>query len=357
MTYNMLGTGKGSAKAKPAKEKKPVTPKVDRREATALKPTSVEDTMAMNRVKRLTTKPDEWSPHDTHMYHVLDIMSHGVNELEDRGDHPRKAIAELHGGLHRASLHLNAHVESHRQGDYGQAAGHLELAAKELKEVGSTLSNKLGSHVTHLGDNQQYSLGFLKSHAETLSNHYRVKVAGIKGTTAIPLSGRSRFNVEDDYKLGPNKADQELAAAKSATGNLDKLDTSPAANVLGRVTHLSEMKYPEPHTVTRAEADRRRTNTLTRSAMTPAEAKLASLPPKAPKMSGQAHYDKARSDLETKGKIHKDQLAALRGRTTKDGTNVLDYLYETAGVPNPAKAGNKISRTAPTPGIRDREVK
>jgi hypothetical protein len=357
MAYNMLGTGKGAATAKPRPEPKSTTPKVDRREATALKPKSVEDTMAMNRIKRLTTKPDEWSPHDTHMHHILDVMSHGVNALEDRGDHPRKDIAELHGGLHRASLHLNAHVDAHRNGDYGQAAGHLELAAKELKAVGSTLNNKLGSHVTHLGDNQQYPLGFLKSHADTLANHYRIKVAGINGPTAIPKAGKSRFQTEDNYRLGPNKADQELAAAKSATGNLEKLDTSPEATVRGRVTHLSEIQYPQPHTLPAALREKGPTNTNAVRALSPAEEKLASLPPKAPKMSAQAHYNKARSDLETKGKIHKDQLEALRGKTTKDGTNVLNYLYETTGVPNPAKAGSKMSRTAPSPAIRDREVK
>jgi hypothetical protein len=355
MAYDMLGKGKGAAPAKPRPEPKPATPKVDRREATALKPTSVEDTMAMNRIKRLTTKPDEWSPHDTHMHHVLDIMSHGVNALEDRGDHPRKDIAELHGGLHRASLHLNAHVDSHRQGDYGQAAGHLELAAKELKAVGSTLNNKLGSHVTHLGDNQQYSLGFLKSHAETLSNHYRVKVAGIKGTTAIPLSGRSRFNVEDDYKLGPNKADQELAAAKSATGNLDKLDTSPAANVLGRVSHLSELQYPQPHTLPAALREKGPTDfSPYKRPISIAEERLANLPPK---MTTKDHIKKAHADLETKGKIHKVQYDALKGKVDGAGNNIIDRLHELTGVPKPTKAGTKMSGTTATPSIRDREVK
>jgi hypothetical protein len=185
-----------------------------------------------------------------------------------------------------------------------------------------------------------------------LSKHYQTKVADNQAVKAgLP---------EDTHILAPNSADQMKAAGEKGGDKRGKVDTSVTASMTGRVSHLSEMQYPQPHTVTRAEADRRRTNTLTRSAMTPAETKLASLPPKKAEMTGQQHYDKARSDLETKGKIHKDQLQALRGKTFTTGEHagksVLDYAYESTGFSNPATAGAKAPRTAPTTVPRDREL-
>jgi hypothetical protein len=346
----MFGTGKGAATAKPRPEKKPKpVSKAEQKLSTTLRPTAPEQVSAMNRVKRLTMPTDGWSMHDTHMQYVHDTLNYGVNALEDRGDVSRDITARMYGKLHKASLHLNEHAKHHSRGNYGDAAAHLELAGKELSEVGSTLSNHLGPNVTHGVDKQTYPISFMKNHATTVANNYRSTVAGITGPTA-KVKGR-------EYEMGA-----ELRAPELKSGDEKK---NTMSHMLGRVPAgyrmLSDTDSPSTRGLTRAQIEKGPTNTTAKRALSPAEERLATLPPKKVEMSGQAHYEKALSDLETKGKIHSDQLKSLRGKTftggAKTGENILDYLYESTGTPNPAKAGNKMSGITQTPGIRDREVK
>lgn len=355
MTYKMFGTKSQQAKAAASVPTKP-SAKPAKEAAPARR--SPENEMAHQRILRLTTAPDTslhyWQKpithHDTHFYHVLNVLASGADQVQDRRDVSHDTIDRMHGGLHAAMLHLDAHSNAAQRNRHDVAAGHLNEAAGHLARVATQVGKHLGATITHT-DGSQYPTSFLKEHVMQLAKHYQTKVANNQSIKAgLP---------KDEYKLRPNSADQMKAAGEKGGDKRNKVDTSAPASVIGRVSHLSELQYPQPHTVTRAEAEKRRTNTLTRSAMTPAEAKLASLPPKKAKMTGQQHYDKAISDLETKGKVHRDQLEALRGKTftkgAKAGQNILDYAYESTGVSNPATAGAKAPRTAPTPVPRDRE--
>ena len=340
MAYSMFG--KSGATPPPPRASKPA--------ASAPAKRSPENEMAYQRVLKLTTSPATagkstgYAPithHDVHFHHVLDVLASGVNQVQDRGDVSQDTLDRMNSSLHSAMLHLDAHSAADRRSRFDEAAGHLNEAAGHLGKVAEQVGRHLGKTVTHV-DGSQYPTGFLKEHVNQLSKHYAVKVA------------------KNDVTNVSKPADRYELPKEDFSDKRGKMDTSPEANVMGRVSHLSEIKYPEPHAISRAEAERRRTNTLTRSTMTPAEAKLASLPPKKAKMTGQQHYEKALSDLETRGKIHPDQLKALRGKKftsgAKAGHDILDYAYETTGVPNPAQAGAKAPKTASTPMPRDREL-
>jgi hypothetical protein len=339
----MFGTGKGAATAKPRPEKKPKpVSKAEQKLSTTLRPTAPEQVSAMNRVKRLTTKPDEWSPHDTQMQYVHDTLNHGVNAVEDRGDVSRGTTARMYGKLHQVSLHLNEHAKQHSRGNYGDAAAHLELAAKELTEVGSTLGNHLGTNVTHGGDNQTYPISFMKTHATTLANHYRTNVAGIAGPTA-QVRGR-------DYEAGPELRIPELKSGKA--------EDNTRFHMSGRVPAgyglLSDSDSSSTRSLNPTQMEKFREYSSAKPTRSIGAERLASLPPK---MTIKDHIKKAYSDLETKGKIHKTQYAALQGKVDSAGNNVIDRLHELTGVEKPIKAGTKMSGTTQTPSIRDREVK
>lgn len=345
MAYNMLGTGKGAAKAKPTKESAARTPA--RR--------SPENEMAYQRVLRLTTSPrpahnqadpEPLTNHGTHFYHVLDVLASGANQVQDRRDVSHDTIDRMHTGLHKAMLHLVAHSAADHRGRADVAAGHLNEAATHLSKVSEQVGKHLGPTITHT-DGSQYPTSFLKEHVMQLSKHYQTKVAN----NSVIKAGLP----EDEHTLGPNSVDQMKAAEKEGGDNRTKMDTSPAANVLGRVTHLSEMKYPEPHTLPAALREKGPTDfSPYKRPISIAEERLANLPPK---MTVRDHIKKAHADLETKGKIHKVQYDALKGKVDGAGNNIIDRLHELTGVPKPTKAGTKMSGTNTTPAIRDREVK
>ena len=339
MAYNMMGTKKQLTKA---------TAQAPRQASPAPAKRSPENEAAYQRVLRLTTSPATagkgYAPithHDVHFHHVLDVLATGVNQVQDRGDVSQDTLDRMHGSLHSAMLHLDAHSAADRRSRFDEAAGHLKEAAGHLGKVAEQVGRHLGKTVTHV-DGTEYPAGFLKQHVDDLSKHYTIKVA------------------KNDVTSVPKPADTHTLSKEDFSDKRGKMDTSPEARVVGRVSHMSEISYPQPHAVSRAEAEQRRTNTVTKRSMTPAEAKLASLPPKKAKLTGQQHYEKAISDLETTGKIHPDQLKALRGKKftagAKAGHDILDYAYETTGVPNPAKAGAKAPKTASTPMPRDREL-
>jgi hypothetical protein len=276
------------------------------------------------------------------MQYVHDTLNHGVNAVEDRGDVSRDITARMYGKLHKASLHLNEHAKQHSRGNYGDAAAHLELAAKELNEVGSTLTNHLGASVTHGGDSQTYPISFMKTHATTLANHYRTKVAGIAGPTA-QVKGR-------DYEAGP-----ELRVPELKSGDEKK---NTMSHMMGRVPAgygmLSDSDSPSTRSLSPAQMEKFQEYSRAKPVRSIGEERLANLPPK---MTFKDHVKKAYSDLSTNGKIHKIQYAALQGKIDGSGNNVIDRLHELTGVEKPIKAGTKMSGTAQTPSIRDREVK
>ena len=338
MAYSMIGTGKAAALPKPRPEPKPKTqavPKAQQKLRASLQPTSPEQMSAMNRVKKLTTKPDEWSPHDTQMQYVHDTLNHGVNAVEDRGDVSADVTARMYGKLHKASLHLNSHAKEHNRGNHGEAAAHLELAAKELSEVGSTLDKNLGGSVTHGGDNQTYPISFMKTHATTLANHYRTKVAGIAGPTA-QVKGRE-YEPGNPLRIPTLKSGDEAGNTRyHMSGRV------PAGYGL-----LSDSDGGSTRGLTAAQIAKGPTNVKTRRDRSPAEEYLANLPPIAPKMTRKEHIIKAHADLMEKGRIHKDQLAALSGQD-------VDRLHEITGVEKPVKL--KAAKLAQTPMPRDREL-
>lgn len=341
MAFSMMG--KSNLPPKAAPKPAPAPKRAEIKQQTSLNTRRPEDIEAMNRVKRLTMPTDGWSKHDTHMQYVHDTLNHGVNTVEDRGDVSRDVTARMYGKLHKASLHLNEHAKQHSRGNYGDAAAHLELAGKELSEVGSTLSNHLGPNVTHGGDKQTYPVSFMKTHATTLANHYRTSVAGIAGPSA-QVKGR-------DYEPGRELRIPDLKPSNPADNTAYHMSGKLPAGYGFKDEGISTRG------LTREQIAKGPTNTNAKRALSPAEERLANLPPKAKKLTSQEHYNIAIKDLETKGKIHKDQLEALRGKTTKSGVNVLDYAYESRGIPNPAKAGSKIAGIKQAPAIRDREVK
>jgi hypothetical protein len=322
-------------------EKAPTPTRAEIKQQTALKPTSPEHTSAMNRVKRLTTKVDEWSPHDSHMQYIHDTLNHGVNTVEDRGDVSRDITARMYGKLHTASLHLNQHANEHKKGNYGEAAAHLELAGKELSEVGSTLTKHLGQNVTHGGDNQTYPVSFMKTHATTLANHYRTKVAGIAGPTA-QVTGR-------DYEPGNSLRIPTLTSGDEKTNTVYHI----SGRVPAGYSMLSDMNAPSNRSLNPAQMEKFKEYSRAKPSRSIGEERLANLPPK---MTYRDHVLQAKADLETKGKMHKTQIAALQGKVDKAGYNVIDRLHELTGVDKPTKVGTSAPRTAQTPMPRDREL-
>lgn len=204
-----------------------------------------EHTEAMSRVKKLTQLPSlignpDPSMQEVGMHYVRDVMSHGVNALEDRGDVSNEVTSRLHGKLHQVGLHLDRHYSAHNKNNHAVAAAHLELAAKHLNEVGSTLSNNLGKSVTHFGDKQSYPISFLKMHVNDLTNHYRKEVAGIQGSTA--LIKNADYYTPDTYKVVDEKS-----KPKSEWGNPIPSGTATppkAGNVVRRVGYSSNAYFP-----------------------------------------------------------------------------------------------------------------
>jgi hypothetical protein len=357
MSFNMMGRNTAKVKVKPKREAAPVAPKrAEIKQQSTLRPTHPEHVEAMNRVKRLTMPTDGHSGHDTQMSYVHDVMNHGVNAVEDRGDVSQDVTARMYGKLHKASLHLNEHMNAHGKGDYGTAASHLELAGKELSEVGSTLSGHLGTDVTHKGDRQTYPISFMKLHATTLANHYRTSVAGITAPTA-QVTGRD-YKSKDTYQLLPNNADagwaQEYAKRrkkgeknpqvdmnKTYAYNRSRADADQAASSLGRMfKETSSSQRP----LTPQQQAAGPTNSPLRRETSLAEQKLATM---SPEMTRKDHVLQAHSDLMNKGKIHSRQLNAL---STAD----VDRLHEITGVSKP-KTFKKTGMSA-TPMPRDREL-
>ena len=313
MAYNMLG--KANLPPKAAPKPKPVS-KTEAKQQTTLRATRPEDVMAMNRVKRLTAPTDGWSKHDTQTQYVHDVLNHGVNALEDRGDVSRDITARAYGELHKASLHLNSHAREHSKGNYGDAAAHLEIASKHLSNVAGTLSTHMGTEVTHGGDGQSYSLSFMKTHARTLANHYRTSVAGITAPTAqVPkrdYEPETELRIPEQPKLSQEQLGNEAKmyrGGKLAPGYLDST-----------FRELSEKEMYGNRRLTPAQRAKGPTNRPVKRALSPGEEKLGF----APEMNYKDHMFQAAKDLIAKGKIHPKQLAVLKPEH-------VDELYRQTG--------------------------
>jgi hypothetical protein len=205
-----------------------------------------------------------------------------------------------------------------------------------LSEVGSTLNNHLGATVTHAGDKQTYPVSFMKTHATTLANDYRNRVAGIPGQTA-QVPGR-------DYE--PENALQ-IPEFKSG-----KAEDNTSFHMTGRIPagySLKDDSNPSTRVLTKEQFVKGPTNTVTSRDSSPAEEKLAGM---APIMTRRDHVLKAHDDLINKGKMHSSQMAALP-------ESDIIKLHEMTGVALPKKyqkaAGTNIPSTQMTPMPRDRE--
>jgi hypothetical protein len=162
---------------------------------------------AKSRMLSLTVSPKDQSQitaHDIHLHHMLDVVSVGLNRLEDNKDVSTSTIARGNKALHDAVLHLSSHSAANRQKDFTKAAAHLDAAATSLGSVAGTVASHLGDKVTHV-DGQVHSMGFIKSYSKDLSKHYSTHVAKSSG-----ISGKLIASPADSYVLHPNDADRDL---------------------------------------------------------------------------------------------------------------------------------------------------
>jgi len=341
MTSSLMGTKKqqekfaaAQAAANPAKPAKAAAPR-----------RITENEMAYQRVLRLTTSPTTtakgtaYAPithHDVHFHHVLDVLASGVNQVQDRRDVSHDTIDRMHGDLHKAMLHLNAHSAADRRQNHDVAAGHLNAAAGYLGKVAGQVGKHLGAPTITHTDGSQYPVSFLKDHVMKLSKHYQTKVANNQAVKA--------GEPNDSYEVLPNSADQMKAAGKKGGDKRGKLDTSVGGSLIGRVTYLDSMKVAGPHLLPKELADKGPTNTITKTSLSPAQQRLAEMPPMPTRRD---HVLIAHQSLLATGKIGPKQKAAL----SKEDVATLHKL---TGVAMPRE--KKFTGYGETPMPREREL-
>jgi hypothetical protein len=159
-----------------------------------------------------------------------------------------------------------------------------------------------------------------------LAKHYQTKVSN---GSAIKASLPHDSHAIDTTKSKDNRG---------------QMDISPEANVIGRVTHLDTMKVPGPHLLPKELADKKPTNTITQTSLSPAQQRLAEMPPMPTRRD---HVLIAHQSLLATGKIGPKQKAAL----SKDD---IQRLHTLTGVAMPKE--KKFTGYAETPMPREREL-
>ena len=298
-------------------------------------PSSLVSNETMSREEPITSAGMDWSgkmeqppvPSLTSGHHhgrvsaIADAVGYSL-AAHAEGKEKHSKIGKAYGHLDTAYAHLAMHHTYNLQGQHDKAASSLGKAADSIKAASGTISAKLDkTGVTNAFGETRRRRDLDATLDHTVMNYATKHGVSTKGTLPKP-----KDHDLDDFGQGPS------VGAREGSTNLNK----------GR---LIDMGRTQTHVLGGQQLEAYRSKVAERGGDADRSPGLERMETMKPVMTRKDHVLQAHSDLMNKGKIHKNQLAALT-------SNEIDDLHELTGVPRPRDTRSSSLPSTPMPRER-----